>query len=132
MAITSIEQQQLREDIPEIHPGDTVKVIQKIKDGDKERQNSFEGIIIARKHGNGATATFTVRRVVGGIGVERIFPLHSPSTAKIEILRRAKTRRAKLYYIREKAAREVRKKMKSIRYEKEVSGTEEAERENNE
>lgn len=118
MTITSIEQQQLRKDIPEIRPGDTVKVIQKIKDGDKERQTSFEGIIIARKHGGEPGATFTVRRVVGGIGVERIFPLHSPSTAKIEILRRAKTRRAKLYYIREKAAREVRKKMKSVFYEK--------------
>ena len=118
MTMTSIERGQLRKDLPQIQPGDTVRVTQKIKDGDKERQNSFEGIIIARKHGNGSTATFTVRRVVGGIGVERIFPLHSPLTSKIEILRRAKTRRAKLYYIREKAAREVRKKMKSIFYEK--------------
>lgn len=87
---------------------------QKIKEGDKERSTSFEGIVIARKHGEGVSATYTVRRVVDGIGIERIFPLHSPLTTKIEVLRRANVRRAKLYFIRDKAAREVRRKMKAI------------------
>ena len=109
-----IGQSQLRTDLPEIRPGDTVRVIQKIKEGDKERLTPFEGLVIARKHGKEPGATVTLRKVVDGIGVERIFPVHSPTISKIEILRRSKVRRAKLYYIREKAAREVRKKMKSI------------------
>ena len=118
-----MEKLYLRSDLPEIHPGDTLKVVQKIKEGDKERLTSFEGLVIAKKHGRGVTATFTVRKVVDGIGVERIFPLHSPVIEKIEVLRRAKVRRAKLYYIREKAAREVRKKMKQIWREKEIVPT---------
>ena len=109
-----IEKSYLRSDLPEIHPGDTVRVIQKIKEGDKERLTPFEGLVIAKKHGAGISATFTVRKVVDGIGVERVFPLHSPMIDKVEVLRRSKVRRAKLYYIREKAAREVRRKMKSI------------------
>lgn len=118
MSMTSIEQAHIRTDFPDFNPGDTVRVVRKIKEGDKERQASFEGIVIARKHGRGITATYTVRRVIDGIGVERVFPLHSPLTTKIEILRRAKVRRAKLYYIRKKAAREVRRKMKSLINEK--------------
>ncbi|MBI2055994.1 MAG: 50S ribosomal protein L19 [Candidatus Sungbacteria bacterium] len=114
MPATSIEQANMRANMPEFRTGDTVKVTQKIKEGEKERSTSFEGIVIARKHGTGISATFTVRRVVDGIGVERIFPLHSPLTTKIEVLRRANVRRAKLYYIRDKAAREVRRKMKAI------------------
>lgn len=117
MIITALEKIYLRIDLPEIHPGDTVRVVQKIKEGEKERLSPFEGLLIARKHGRGITATFTVRKVVDDIGVERIFPLHSPNISKIEVLRRSKVRRAKLYYIREKAAREVRKKMKSLRSE---------------
>lgn len=112
--VTAIEKTQLRSNLPDFRAGDTVRVFQKIKEGDKERITPFEGIVIARKHGSGITGTFTVRKVVEGIGVERVFPLHSPVIAKIEIVRQAKARRAKLYYIREKAAREVRKKMKSI------------------
>ena len=100
--------------MPEIRPGDTVKIQQRIKEGDKERLSAFEGLVIACKHGKGISGTFTVRKVVDGIGVERIFPLHSPVIAKVEILRRSKVRRAKLYYIRDKAAREVRKKMKLL------------------
>ena len=107
----------LRADMPEINPGDTVKVQQKIKEGDKERLSSFEGLVIATKHGRGITGTFTVRKVVDGIGVERIFPLHAPMIAKIDVVRRANVRRAKLYYIRDKAAREVRKKMKLLHEE---------------
>lgn len=114
MPATAIEKTHLRSDLPDFRSGDTVRVLQKIKEGDKERLTPFEGIVIARKHGSGITGTFTVRKVVEGIGVERVFPLHSPVIAKIEMVRQAKARRAKLYYIREKAAREVRRKMKSI------------------
>jgi len=107
----------LRSDLPDIRPGDTVKVIQRIKEGSGSRLSAFEGIVIAKKHGREPGATFTVRKVVDGVGAERIFPLHSPTIEKIEILRRSKVRRAKLYYIREKAAREVRKKIKQVWHE---------------
>lgn len=92
--------------------GNTVKVWQKIEEGGKIRLQSFEGLVIARKHGREAGATFTVRRVSGGIGVEKIFPLYSPLIEKIEILRRTKVRRAKLYYIRGKAAKEIRRRIR--------------------
>ena len=91
----------LKKDLPEIRPGDLVKVHQKIKEKDKERKQIFEGIVIAKKHGKGITATITVRKEVKGIGVERIFPLHSPTIENIEVLERHKVRRAKLYYLRE-------------------------------
>lgn len=100
--------------LQDIRPGDTIKIFQKVKEGDKTRVQPFEGLVIARKHGSGISATVTVRKVSGGIGVEKIIPIHSPSVTKVEILRRAKVRRAKLYYIRTKAAREVRRKMKGI------------------
>lgn len=115
---TTMEQSYFRSDLPKINPGDTVRVYQKTKEGDKERVVQFDGLLIARKHGRGISATFTVRKVVDGIGVERIFPLHSPTITKIDVLRHSKVRRAKLYYIREKAAREVRKKMKQVWKEK--------------
>lgn len=122
--INVIERLYLRADLPEIRPGDMVRVQQKIKEDDKERITPFEGLVIARKHGRGVSATFTVRRVVDGIGVERIFPLHSPTIVKIDVLRRSKVRRAKLYYIREKAAREIRRKMKMLRVEKKAENGE--------
>ena len=106
-ALDIVERQQLRTDIPEFKPGDTVKVHVKIREGDKERIQIFEGICIAMKHG-GARATFTVRKMSFGHGVERIFPLHSRVIDKIEVVRSGRVRRAKLYYIRElrgKAAR---------------------------
>lgn len=112
--ITAIEQNTLRTDIPTIRPGDTIRVIQKVREGDKERLSPFEGLVIATKHGKGVNATITVRKVVDGVGVERIFPLHSPMISKVEVLRHSKVRRAKLYYIREKAAKEARKRMKSF------------------
>ena len=115
---------QLRTALPQIHPGDTVKVQQKIKEGDKERLSAFEGLVIAVKHGKGINGTFTVRKVIDGIGVERIFPLHSPVIAKVDVSRRSNVRRAKLYYIRDKAAREVRKKMKLLRKEPAVAKVE--------
>ena len=98
-----------------IKPGATIKVWQKIKEGDKTRLQAFEGLIIARKHGNEAGATFTVRKMFGDIGVERIFPIYSPNIDKVEIISRSKVRRAKLYYVREKAAKAIRKKMRRTR-----------------
>ena len=102
-----IEKEQLRTDIPPFKPGDTIKVHVKIKEGDKERIQVFEGVCIAMKHG-GVRATFTVRKISFGHGVERIFPLHSRVIDKVELVRSGRVRRAKLYYIRElrgKAAR---------------------------
>ncbi len=98
-----------------IRAGDTVRVHQKIEDKGKTRIQIFEGIVLARKHGNEAGATFTVRKVVDGIGVEKIFPLYSPLIEKIEIIRRSTVRRAKLYYIREKVAREIKRQMRRMR-----------------
>ncbi|MEI6296619.1 MAG: 50S ribosomal protein L19 [bacterium] len=93
--------------------GDTVRVSVKIKEGDKVRTQDFEGIILARKHGTEPGATFSVRKVASGVGVERIFPLYSPSIEKIEIKKRGGVRRSKLYYIRDKASKEIRRKMRS-------------------
>jgi large subunit ribosomal protein L19 len=97
----------------DLRPGDTVKVFQVIQEKGKTRSQAFEGIVLARKHGTEDGATFTVRKVSEGVGVERIFPLYSPAIEKIDIIRRAKVRRAKLYYIRTKAAKEVNRQMKA-------------------
>jgi large subunit ribosomal protein L19 len=97
-----------------IKPGDTVKVHQKIVDKGKTRLQVFEGIVLARKHGDEPGATFTVRKVSSGIGVEKIFPLYTPLIEQIEIVKRAKVRRAKLYYIREKVAREIKRQMRRM------------------
>lgn len=97
-----------------IKAGDTVKVHQKIEDKGKTRIQIFEGLVLARKHGNEPGATFTVRKVASGVGVEKIFPLYSPMIDKIEISKRAKVRRAKLYYIREKVAREIKRQMRRM------------------
>ena len=94
--------------------GDTVRVHQKIQDKGKTRIQIFEGTVLARKHGAEAGATFTVRKVASGIGVEKIYPLYSPNIDKIEIVKRAKVRRAKLYYIREKVAREIKRQMRRM------------------
>lgn len=90
----------LKKELPEVKAGDVVCVHQKIREGEKERIQAFEGIVIARKHGKEIGATITVRKEISGIGVEKIFPLHSPAIEKIEILKRGKARRAKLYYLR--------------------------------
>ena len=97
-----------------IKPGDTVKVHQKIVDKGKTRLQVFEGLVLARKHGDEAGATFTVRKVASGVGVEKIYPLYSPLIEQIEIVKRAKVRRAKLYYIREKVAREIKRQMRRM------------------
>jgi large subunit ribosomal protein L19 len=98
----------------DLRAGDTIRVWQKIKEKEKFRLQAFEGIVLARKHGTEAGGTFTVRKVVDGVGVERIFPLYSPMIDKVEIIRRSKVRRAKLYYIREKAAKEIRHNMRKL------------------
>jgi large subunit ribosomal protein L19 len=98
----------------EFTSGDTVRVWSKIEDKGKYRLQAFEGLVLARKHGTSPTATFTVRKVSNSVGVERIFPLYSPMIDKIEVTKRAKTRRSKLYYIRDKATKEIRRKMKQI------------------
>jgi len=99
----------------DLRAGDTVRVWQKIPEGGKFRLQAFEGLVLARKHGREAGGTFTVRRVTGGVGVEKIFPLYTPMIDKIEILKRARVRRAKLYYIREKVAREARRQLRRTR-----------------
>ena len=97
--IRSIEQAQLRTDLPQFNVGDTIRVFVKVVEGSRERLQAFEGTVIAKRNGS-SRETFTVRRVSYGIGVERTFPLHSPRVDHIEIIRRGKVRRAKLYYLR--------------------------------
>lgn len=94
--------------------GDTVRVWNKILEKGKTRLQAFEGLVLSRKHGTESGATFTIRKVASGVGVERIFPLYSPNVDKIEIMRKSKTRRSKLYYIRTKAVKEVKKRLKSV------------------
>lgn len=99
----------------DFHAGDTVRVWSKILDEKgKTRLQAFEGLVLARKHGKEISATFTVRRVASGVGVERIFPLFSPAIDKIEITKKSKARRAKLYYVRNKAVKDVRRKLRSV------------------
>ena len=104
----------------DLRAGDTIRVWQKIQEKGKVRLQAFEGLVLARKHGTEAGATFTVRRVASGVGVEKIFPLYSPIIDRIEILKRTKVRRAKLYHIRDKAAKEISRQMRNIRLEKDV------------
>src|SRR5690606_32320295 len=101
------QREYLKEDVPTFRAGDTVRVNVRVREGEKERIQAFEGVVIARKHG-GVAETFTVRKISSGIGVERIFPLHSPSIESIKVVRQGRVRRAKLYYLRNlrgKAAR---------------------------
>ena len=106
-----VQQEGLRTDLPPFRPGDTVKVMVRVREGDKERLQAFEGVCIARK-GAGISATFTVRKVSAGVGVERIFPTHSPNVSSVELLRRGKVRRAKLYYLRKLTGKATRIKEK--------------------
>ena len=108
----------------DLRSGDTIRVWQKIQEKGKTRLQAFEGLVLARKHGKEAGATFTVRRVASGVGVEKIFPLYSPVIDNIEVVKRSKVRRAKLYHIRDKAAKEVRRQMRNIRIAKEVEPVE--------
>lgn len=99
----------------DIRSGDTVRVWQKIQEKGKTRLQAFEGLVIAVKHGKEAGSTFTVRKVSSGVGVEKIYPLYSPMIDSVETLKRAKVRRAKLYHIRDKAAKEIRRQMRNVR-----------------
>mgnify|MGYP000121478113 FL=1 len=102
--IKSIEQESLRSDVPQFNVGDTVRVLFKVIEGNKERIQAYEGVVISRKHG-GLRETFTVRRISSGIGVERAFPIHSPKIEKVIVVRQGKVRRAKLYYLRERTGK---------------------------
>jgi large subunit ribosomal protein L19 len=97
--VEKVAREQMRQNIPDFAPGDTLRVNVRVREGDKERLQAFEGVCIARK-GGGVSETFTVRKVSSGIGVERIFPVHSPSLESITVVRRGHVRRAKLYYLR--------------------------------
>ena len=105
---------QLKQDIPDIRSGDVVRVHLKVKEKGKERIQVFEGLVIAKKHGKGPNATFTVRKISLGVGVERVFPLFCPTIAKIEVVKRSKVRRAKLYYMRERRGKKARMKTKEL------------------
>jgi len=112
--LDSVEKTQLKENIPAFQPGDTLKVHVRIKEGNKERLQVFEGVCIARKHG-GARESITVRKVSFGVGVERIFPLHATIVDHIDVVRRGKVRRAKLYYLRDLRGKAARIKEKDTR-----------------
>jgi large subunit ribosomal protein L19 len=101
----------LKTDIPAFEPGDTVRVMVRVREGDKERLQAFEGLVISRR-GGGIEEMFTVRKVSAGVGVERIFPIHAPAIATIEVVRRGRVRRAKLYYLRELSGKAARIKEK--------------------
>ncbi len=109
--IRAIEQQQLREGLPEFSVGDTVKVMYKVVEGGRERVQPFQGVVIKR-HGAGARETFTVRKISFAVGVERTFPVHSPKIVEIDVITRGKVRRAKLYYLRDKIGKAARIKEK--------------------
>ena len=107
--ITELNKSKLKQDLPDIQPGNTVAVYQKIKEGDKERTQKFEGMVLSRHGGQGISATITVRKISNGVGVEKIFPLHLPTITKIEVLKKVRVRRAKLYYLRS-----YKKKLKEV------------------
>lgn len=109
--IAELENEQKKDKLPDVEPGDSVKVFVRIKEGNKERAQAFEGVVI-KKQGCGFRKTITVRRVFQGIGVERVFPLHSPRIENIKILRKGKVRRSKLYYLRERTGKAARIKEK--------------------
>ena len=103
----AVEREGLKTNIPEFSPGDTVRVMVRVREGEKERLQAFEGVCIARR-GGGINESFTVRKISAGVGVERIFPLHSPSIAEIEVMRKGRVRRAKLYFLRRLAGKAAR------------------------
>ena len=105
--LEAVQREGLKTDVPDFVPGDTLRVMVRVREGEKERLQAFEGLCIARR-GGGISETFTVRKVSAGIGVERIFPLHAPSIAAIEVVRRGRVRRAKLYYLRQLAGKAAR------------------------
>ncbi len=116
--IAAIEKEQMKTDVPFFRPGDNVRVHAKVVEGNKERIQVFEGLVIARKHG-GLRETFMVRKISNGVGVERVFMVHSPRVDKIEVVRRGKVRRAKLYYLRAKIGKAARiKELRTTKWDK--------------
>ena len=111
--LEALDREQMKDDIPEFRPGDTVKVHAKVRERGKERIQVFEGVVIRKKRGQ-KRSTFTVRKISFGVGVERIFPLHSPNIAKIEVSRYGKVRRSKLYYLRNKRGKAARIKERRV------------------
>ena len=111
--IETLEKEQLRKDIPEFRPGDTVKLSVRVVEGTRERVQAYEGVVISRS-GSGVKEMFTVRRISYGVGVERTFPVHSPRLAKIEVLRKGHVRRAKLYYLRKLTGKKARIKERRV------------------
>jgi large subunit ribosomal protein L19 len=99
-----LNEQNMKSEVPSFNVGDTVRVAIKVKEGSKERIQNYEGTVIAKKHG-GVEETFTVRRISYGVGVEKVFPLHSPNVVKVDVVRRGKVRRAKLYYLRSRVGK---------------------------
>lgn len=112
-ALKLIAQSSMKADMPKIEVGDYVRVNVKIREGDKERIQAFEGTIIAIKHG-GISETFTVRRVAHGVGIERVFPMHSPNVVNVDVLRHGRVRRAKLYYLRDRVGKAAKVKEKIV------------------
>jgi large subunit ribosomal protein L19 len=112
----------LRKDVPPFRPGDTLRVNVRVREGDKERLQAFEGVCIARR-GSGVSETFTVRKISNGVGVERIFPVHSPMLADVSVVRRGRVRRAKLYYLRHLAGKSTRIREKKVRVSVPVTET---------
>ena len=112
-ALKLISQSSMKADKPELLVGDYVRVAVKIREGDKERIQAFEGTVISMKHG-GISETFTVRRVAHGVGIERVFPVHSPNVVSVEVLRHGQVRRAKLYYLRDRVGKSARVKEKIV------------------
>ena len=120
--LAEVAREGLRTDIPAFDPGDTVRVMVRVREGDKERLQAFEGLVIA-KRGGGISETFTVRKISSGIGVERIFPVHSPMLAEINVVRRGRVRRAKLYYLRNLTGKATRIREKKVRVAVPETGT---------
>lgn len=112
--INLVEKEQMRDDLPQFNPGDTVRVYVKVVEGTRERLQAFEGVVIKKQHG-GIRETFTVRKISYGVGVERTFLLHSPTIDSIEVLRRGKVRRAKLFYLRDRVGRATKIRDKNVR-----------------
>jgi large subunit ribosomal protein L19 len=125
-AFIETQKEWLRTDRPAFRPGDTLRVSVRVREGEKERLQAFEGVCIARR-GSGVSRTFTVRKVSNGVGVERIFPLHSPSVADITVVRRGRVRRAKLYYLRNLTGKATRIREKKVRVVVPVTDTPDAE-----
>src|SRR5512147_3069002 len=120
--VEKVTREQMKQDIPDFAPGDTLRVNVRVREGDKERLQAFEGVCIA-KRGGGVSETFTVRKISNGVGVERIFPLHSPMLAEIAVVRRGRVRRAKLYYLRQLTGKATRIREKKTRVAVPETGT---------